>query len=205
MSAESLLALVERLDELGKAATPGPWECGPTPRYLGSSQFADGKSRHEDPVTLRAPTVHTEEIATTWTYLLPAMANAQLIAGMRNSLPALSAGVREMVRERARLQNERDALKLQAECHAMEARGQRSTVEEIYQLCTGATGEPGTWNGAEPVRRLVEELGRLREALDDLIGASHCYCQPQWAFGECAHCLARAALRAGPAGETKEA
>lgn len=59
----------------------------------------------------------------------------------------------------ARLERERDALKQQAEIHAMEARAANATIAEIYQAVTGSTGEPGNWNGAVPV---VAELTRLR-------------------------------------------
>lgn len=45
-----------------------------------------------------------------------------------------------------------ETLKQQAMQHAHEARTQTSTVHEIYQLITGGTGEPGDWEGAEPVR-----------------------------------------------------
>lgn len=71
--------------------------------------------------------------------------------------------------ENAALRAERDALKLEAQIHAQEARTQRSTVHEIYQAITGATGEPGDWNGAEPVRALVAERDALREALEALM------------------------------------
>jgi len=59
------------------------------------------------------------------------------------------------------LEAERDLLLQEARIHAQEARTQRSTVHEIYQLSTGATGEPGDWHGAEPVRALVAERDRL--------------------------------------------
>ena len=64
---------------------------------------------------------------------------------------------------------ERDRLKMEAQIHAQEARTQRATVHEIYQLCTGSTGEPGDWHGAEPVRALVAELDRLRAELSDTL------------------------------------
>jgi len=56
---------------------------------------------------------------------------------------------------------ERELLLQEAKIHAQEARTQRSTVHEIYQLITGATGEPGDWHGAEPVRALLAERDRL--------------------------------------------
>jgi hypothetical protein len=38
-----------------------------------------------------------------------------------------------------------------------EARAANATIAEIYQLCSGGKGEPGNWNGAEPVRRKLAE------------------------------------------------
>ena len=68
-------------------------------------------------------------------------------------------------------------LKLQAQCHAQEARTANSTINEIYQLCTGATGEPGTWHGAEPVRRAIqrEREAAVREFIEkSVIGMGTC-------------------------------
>ncbi|MCL6653536.1 hypothetical protein A6R70_14690 [Agrobacterium rubi] len=61
-------------------------------------------------------------------------------------------------RENEGLRNLADRLKLEAQGHAMEARGANSTIAEIYQIISGARGEPGNWNGAEPVRRYVSQL-----------------------------------------------
>jgi hypothetical protein len=49
-------------------------------------------------------------------------------------------------------------LKLQAQCHAQEARTANATIAEIYRLCTNGTGEPGNWawSGAgtcRPIRK----------------------------------------------------
>jgi hypothetical protein len=59
-----------------------------------------------------------------------------------------------------------ERLRNEAQIHAQESRCQTSTVHEIYQLITGATGEPGNWNGAEPVRKLIAENQRYRTALE---------------------------------------
>ena len=56
-----------------------------------------------------------------------------------------------------------ETLKQQAQIHAMEARTANAIIAEIYQLCTGASGEPGNWNGADPVRKLVAELEACRK------------------------------------------
>lgn len=61
-----------------------------------------------------------------------------------------------------------ERLKLEAQAHAMEARGANSTINEIYQVVSGGKGEPGNWHGAAPVREKLEALQResaeLREA-----------------------------------------
>ncbi len=61
-----------------------------------------------------------------------------------------------------------ERLKMEARCHAREARTANSTIAEIYRVVTGGTGEPGNWNGAEPVRKAFDtlrvEVERLREA-----------------------------------------
>jgi hypothetical protein len=76
---------IAKLRTLCEAALDGPWEVGPTPRYLAQDQVHDGRS----PLTIRAPSVHTEEIATVWTYLMPTEANAEFIAASREAMPAL--------------------------------------------------------------------------------------------------------------------
>lgn len=49
-------------------------------------------------------------------------------------------------------------MKLEAQIHAQEARTSSATIAEIYQCVTGSTGEPGNWNGANPVRERIETL-----------------------------------------------
>lgn len=70
------------------------------------------------------------------------------------------AAAREIVSlraERDRIVELAQRLRQEAQIHAQEMRSQRATVREIYQALTGSTGEPGDWNGAEPVRKLVAE------------------------------------------------
>lgn len=59
-----------------------------------------------------------------------------------------------------------DACKQQAQIWKQEARAANHTIGQIYQVVTGAKGEPGNWNGAEPVRQLIAERDALREALE---------------------------------------
>lgn len=51
-----------------------------------------------------------------------------------------------------------ERLRQEAQIHAQEARTANATIAEIYQLCAGATGEPGNWHGAEPVRERLATL-----------------------------------------------
>lgn len=51
-----------------------------------------------------------------------------------------------------------ERLKLEAQKWSLEARTQTSTVHEIYQVLSGAKGEPGTWNGARPAREIISEM-----------------------------------------------
>lgn len=53
----------------------------------------------------------------------------------------------------------------QAQIWKQEARTANGTIYDIYQLCTGARGEPGNWNGAEPVKALIAERDALRARL----------------------------------------
>lgn len=72
----------DRLAELrqtAEAATQGEWYIGPTPRFLAQGQIHEWGGQTHYPVTIRS-TEHTEELATTWTYLLPSDANAAHIA-----------------------------------------------------------------------------------------------------------------------------
>ncbi|MEJ8308547.1 hypothetical protein [Agrobacterium larrymoorei] len=69
-----------------------------------------------------------------------------------------SAEIDRLKRENEELQKLADRLKLEAQGHAMEARTANSTIYEIYQIVTGAKGEPGNWSGAEPVRKFVTEM-----------------------------------------------
>ena len=75
----------------------------------------------------------------------------------------------------AKSSNRADHLLMQAQIWASEAKTQRATVREIYQVTTFASGEPGDWNGAKPVRELMarfvtacHEVARLRDRLGEM-------------------------------------
>lgn len=86
---------MERRKEIhnrARAATPGPWKSGPTPKYLMASQEQHGMGL---PLTIRSPEHHSEEIATVWTYLLPTEANAEFIARSREDISWLLESLEE--------------------------------------------------------------------------------------------------------------
>lgn len=87
--------------------------------------------------------------------------------GVPYNKPLLDAKDAEIERLRALVLR----LRLEAQGHAQEARTANGTIREAYQVVTGATGEPGNWNGAEPIReeinRLKGGLRKVREYLDE--------------------------------------
>lgn len=68
-----------------------------------------------------------------------------------------------------------ERMKQEAQIHAQEARTQRATVHEIYQIISGGKGEPGDWNGAEPVRRYVADANARIEQLTRALEAAKPY------------------------------
>jgi hypothetical protein len=57
---------------------------------------------------------------------------------------------------------------MQAQIWKQEARCANDTIGQIYQAVTGSKGEPGNWNGAEPVKALVAERDALRVEVERL-------------------------------------
>ncbi len=67
-----------------------------------------------------------------------------------------------------------ERMKMEAQIHAQEARTANATIAEIYQCVCGATGEPGNWNGAEPVReKLTAQDARIAELERDAARLDH--------------------------------
>lgn len=64
----------------------------------------------------------------------------------------------QLLAQLAQAEARADACQQQAEIWKQEARTQTATVNEVYQLLTGGTGEPGNWNGARPVRSAALRL-----------------------------------------------
>jgi hypothetical protein len=68
--------------------------------------------------------------------------------------------------EIADLKDENENLRQESLSWAQEAKTQRSTVREIYQVITGATGEPGDWNGAQPVKAIMKKIAALKAEIE---------------------------------------
>jgi hypothetical protein len=59
-------------------------------------------------------------------------------------------------------------LLMQAQIWKQEANCANHTIRQIYQTVTGASGEPGNWRGAEPVKTLIAERDALRAEVERL-------------------------------------
>lgn len=66
-----------------------------------------------------------------------------------------------------------DRMLQEAQIHACEARAANATLHEIYQICSDAKGEPGTWHGAEPVLQMRARLQRAEQALRDIASETY--------------------------------
>ncbi|WP_048647521.1 hypothetical protein [Nitratireductor soli] len=64
-----------------------------------------------------------------------------------------------------RLTNLTDQLRMEAQLHSGEARAANASLREAYQAVSGGRGEPGSWNGAEPIKA---EVSRLRAKLAEV-------------------------------------
>lgn len=97
-------------------------------------------------------------------------------AKILRQLKEIDGNVERMLAEAAAKDALIDRLRLEAQGHAMEASSANATIYAIYQAVTGAKGEPGNWNGAQPViealatkdatiAAMEDENARLRAAL----------------------------------------
>jgi hypothetical protein len=88
------------------------------------------------------------------------------LAGYKVVTDALVERREELKRELAAAQALCNRLKQEAQIQAGEMRTQRSTVHKTYQVLTGATGEPGDWNGAKPARKVMAQLTAANKELE---------------------------------------
>jgi hypothetical protein len=87
---------------------------------------------------------------------------SKLSGAIKEEFDADMRTIAELQKRIGELEAERDSLKLQAVAQAQEMRSHKSSLHEAYQYITGATGEPGNWNGARPIKEAVD---KLRQAL----------------------------------------
>jgi len=133
-----------------EGVTPGPWTVIDGTTVLSA-----------DPSVAICDAFPADKAGNEYRYGESSNANASLIAEAGTVLHETGLTPRQLADLVARL-------KLEAQGHAQEARTANATIAEIYQVCTGSTGEPGNWNGAEPVRQLAEQRAELLEALRGL-------------------------------------
>lgn len=89
---------------------------------------------------------------------------AVIYRAMWNAAPAVEA---EPCSRCAELEARAEHLKLEAQIHAQEARTANATIAEIYQAIRGASGEPGNWNGAKPVREYIAQQAERIRVLEE--------------------------------------
>jgi len=76
-----------------------------------------------------------------------------------------SKTVLELINLLEAAESQLEAVTQQARMWKMEALTHKATVQECYQACTGSTGEPGDWNGANPVKQLAMRLASQLETI----------------------------------------
>lgn len=83
------------------------------------------------------------------------------VVGAKTQLLAHDASQRALIEQQAReierLKDLNEHLKIEAQGHAQEAKTANATIAEIYQCVSGATGEVGSWHGAQPVRDAMDK------------------------------------------------
>lgn len=102
-------------------------------------------------------------------------------------VPGLRIAINEQAARIAQLEALAERLKQEAQIHAQEARTANHTIGEIYQCVTGATGEPGNWHGAEPVRARIAQL----EASNEKLLAAHQRIVQHYGYNDSAQAIAR--------------
>lgn len=157
--------LVERLRELLAKATRGDWQVivEKHPHYLGGEHterrifttWNDPQLKGPWGVVNSSIGIAVEREQPVRHMVSISAEDAALICEMRNALSDLLSALEALSRRAEAAEALAERLKMEAQIHAGEARTANATIAEIYQLCTGATGEPGNWHGAEPVREMI--------------------------------------------------
>ena len=71
--------------------------------------------------------------------------------------------VLELINRLEAAESQLEAVTQQARIWKMEALAHKSTVEECSQACTGSTGEPVDWHGANPVKEMAMKLATAKK------------------------------------------
>lgn len=153
----------ERIEEIQartEAATGGPWVAGPTPGYLMAMQDEHGMGL---PLTIRAPEVHTEEIATVWVYCLPTEANAEFIAHAREDIPWLLA-------ETARIREQFEAIREEKQIAVGSAAANSRLLDESRAEAAELRAALGAYRSA--LRCNERESDQLRAMGDSALAPS---------------------------------
>lgn len=98
-----------------------------------------------------------------------------LLGGMRATVHGTFIDHHDFRQALAEKDEKIERLKQEAQIHAQEARTANRTIAEIYQVVSGATGEPGNWHGAEPVKQLMAQAMLFAECLSDQCGKCRGY------------------------------
>lgn len=137
-----------------EAATPGPWRQEGPRVYFG---YEGGISLHAAPNPIN---------------------NSHFIAHARTDIPLLISALEAANKRADEAEALVETLKREAQLHAQEARTANATIAEIYREVSGGKGEPGNWNGAEPVRAeltaLRARVAIMQEALEIIAGKRQC-------------------------------
>lgn len=79
-----------------------------------------------------------------------------------------------------------ERLRAEAQTWKLEAMAHKSSLHEAYQACTDASGEPGNWNGAEPIKAKIAALTARAEKAEARLAEAEAVIQP---FAEAATML----------------
>lgn len=151
MSALAKAKANELVDGL-EGVTPGPWTWG---MKFVSRPPDDGTITYEK--LCMTPDAKVAEEGSQWEMNAAHIArcspdNIRLIC---EAIEAQAAELERVKAERDELQNLADRLKMEARIHSGEARAANASLNDAYQAASGAKGERGNWNGANPIKEAL--------------------------------------------------
>ena len=72
------------------------------------------------------------------------------------------SAILELITRLEAAESQLESVTQQARIWKMEALAHKTTVQECYQACTGSTGEPGDWHGANPVKEMAKRIASAK-------------------------------------------